>query len=51
MAGSAILRALKEKGYGDIAKGGALLTPTRQQLDLLHGDVVQALQVCLIAAA
>jgi GDP-L-fucose synthase len=27
MAGSAICRALQEKGYGDEAKGGALLTP------------------------
>ena len=36
MAGSAICRALQEKGYGDKAKGGALLTPTRQELDLLN---------------
>ena len=35
MAGSAICRALQEKGYGDRAKGGALLTPTRKELDLL----------------
>ena len=30
MAGSAICRALQAKGYGDRAKGGALLTPVRQ---------------------
>ena len=42
MAGSAISRALTRKGYGDPAKGGALLTPTRQQLDLLDGQAVSA---------
>lgn len=42
MAGSAICRALKEKGYGDEAKGGALLTPTRQELDLLNQEAVKA---------
>ena len=40
MAGSAISRALTRKGYGDPAHGGALLTPTRQQLDLLDGQAV-----------
>ena len=35
MAGSAIVRALKQSGYGDPARGGALLTPSRQELDLL----------------
>ena len=42
MAGSAICRALQEKGYGDEAKGGALLTPRRQELDLLNHEVVKA---------
>ena len=42
MAGSAICRALQEKGYGDEAKGGALLTPTRQELDLLNHAAVKA---------
>ena len=34
MAGSAIMRALNRKGYGNASKGGTLLTPTRQQLNL-----------------
>jgi len=42
MAGSAICRALQEKGYGDEAKGGALLKPTRQELDLLNHEEVKA---------
>jgi GDP-L-fucose synthase len=42
MAGSAICRALEEKGYGDEAKGGALLIPNRQELDLLDGEAVKA---------
>ena len=42
MAGSAIGRALTRKGYGDSAQSGALLTPTRQQLDLLDGPAVNA---------
>ena len=42
MAGSAICRALTRKGYGDPAHGGALLTPTRQQLDLLDGQAVNS---------
>ena len=41
MAGSAISRALTRKGYGDPTKGGALLTPTRQQLDLLDAQAVR----------
>ncbi len=40
MAGSAINRALQEKGYGDEAKGGALLTPKHQELDLLNNAAV-----------
>ncbi|EAU75485.1 GDP-L-fucose synthase [Synechococcus sp. RS9916] len=40
MAGSAISRGLTRKGYGDAARGGALLTPTRQKLDLLDGQAV-----------
>lgn len=42
MAGSAICRALKDKGYGDGVKGGALLTPTRHELDLLDAEAVKA---------
>ena len=42
MAGSAICRALQAKGYGDRENGGALLIPTRQELDLLDGEAVQA---------
>jgi GDP-L-fucose synthase len=41
MAGSAICRALQQKGYGDEAKGGALLTPMRQELDLLNHEAVE----------
>jgi GDP-L-fucose synthase len=35
MAGSAICRALALAGYGDAARGGALLTPSREELNLL----------------
>ena len=42
MAGSAICRALEEKGYGDEAKGGALLIPNRQELDLLNAAALKA---------
>ena len=41
MAGSAICRALQRAGYGDPALGGALLTATRQELDLLDPLAVQ----------
>jgi GDP-L-fucose synthase len=41
MAGSAICRALRRGGYGDPAQGGALLTATRTELDLLDGPAVQ----------
>ncbi len=41
MAGSAICRALHDKGYGDQVNGGALLTPTRQELDLLNHEAVE----------
>ena len=46
MAGSAICRALQEKGYGDQAKGGALLMPTRQELDLLNYEESNFLYKC-----
>ena len=42
MAGSAICRALEARGYGDVAKGGSLLTPTRQELDLLNAEDVKS---------
>ena len=41
MAGSAIVRALKRCGYGNPALGGELLTPTRQELDLLDEEAVR----------
>jgi GDP-L-fucose synthase len=41
MAGSAIGRALQRAGYGDSAQGGALLTATREELDLLDPAAVQ----------
>ena len=57
MAGSAICRALQEKGYGDQSKGGALLMPTREELDLLNYEDVkrwygeQKPNVVVVAAA
>ena len=42
MAGSAICRALKAKGYGEDKNGGKLLVPTRQELDLLDVGAVRA---------
>lgn len=42
MAGGAILRALKQSGYGDPSVGGALLTASRDELDLLDADAVGA---------
>ncbi|WP_413404238.1 MULTISPECIES: GDP-L-fucose synthase family protein [unclassified Synechococcus] len=41
MAGSAICRALQDKGYGDEAKGGVLMKPTRQELDLLKHEEME----------
>ena len=41
MAGSAICRALQRAGYGDPAQGGALLSASRAELDLLNPDAVQ----------
>ena len=40
MAGSAIVRALKRSGYGDPSQGGELLTPSRQELNLLDDAAV-----------
>ena len=40
MAGSAIVRALKRCDYGNPLKGGALLTPTREELNLLDDGAV-----------
>ncbi len=34
MAGKAISRSLKKKSYGDIKKGGLLLTPSSNELNL-----------------
>ena len=41
MAGSAIFRALQNSGYGDINKGGCLLAPNKEELDLLNYDLVE----------
>ena len=41
MAGGAICRALQQRGYGDPAQGGALVTASRAELDLRDGAAVQ----------
>ena len=41
MVGSAILRALKEKGYGDPEKNGEILTTTRREVNLLEKEKVE----------
>ena len=41
MAGSAIVRALQRNNYGDPAQGGELLTPSRQELNLLDDAAVR----------
>ena len=41
MAGSAIVRALKRNGYGNQAQGGELLTPNREEVNLLDGAAVR----------
>jgi GDP-L-fucose synthase len=41
MAGSAICRALQRAGYGNPEQGGALLTASRSELDLLDPAAVQ----------
>ena len=40
MAGSAIVRALRRHGYGDPVKGGKLLTPSRDEVNLLDDAAV-----------
>ena len=42
MAGSSICKALQVNGYGIKANGGALLAPSRQELDLLDAQSVSA---------
>ena len=57
MAGSAIVRALKRNGYGHSPEGGKLLTPNREELDLLDDVAVsswmkkQQPDVVILAAA
>ncbi len=57
MAGSAIKRKLIKYGYGNIKIGGALLTPSRKDLDLLNNSeienwfITQKPDVVIIAAA
>ena len=41
MAGSAIVRALQRNGYGNPEQGGELLTPNRQELNLLDDQAVR----------
>ena len=41
MVGSAICRMLRKLGYGNIKKGGHILTPTREELDLLDITAVR----------
>ena len=40
MAGSAIVRALRRHGYGISSQGGILLTPNREELNLLDNEAV-----------
>ena len=40
MAGSAIYRNLKKKGYGDVDLGGEILMPTSKELNLLKNEEV-----------
>ena len=57
MAGGAIVRALRRSGYGHPEQGGALLTPNRQELNLLdeaavqHWMIEQKPDVVVLAAA
>ena len=41
MVGSAICRALQKKGYGQESKGGSILTPDREELDLSNSNSVE----------
>ena len=41
MAGGSIVRSLERSGYGKITKGGAVLKPTRGELDLLDANAVE----------
>lgn len=40
MAGSAIVRSLKRSGYGNTSDDGSILTPSRNQLDLMDSNAV-----------
>jgi len=40
MAGSAIVRTLKKNGYGKNKNGGQILTPSRQELNLINKEEV-----------
>lgn len=42
MVGSSICRVLRSKGYGDESKGGTLLRPNRQELDLSDNEAMKA---------
>ena len=41
MVGSAVCRILKKNGYGNKKLGGGILTPKRNELDLLNENEVQ----------
>ncbi len=41
MAGRAISKSLKKKSYGDLKKGGLILNPSRNELNLLSTDSVK----------
>ena len=40
MVGSSLKKTLKNAGYGDKSKGGALLAPSRKELNFLNFDEV-----------
>ena len=42
MVGGALKKSLIEKGYGNIKSGGKILTPTRNELDLLNTSQVNS---------
>ena len=51
MVGSSIVRKLIEKGFGDKKNGGSLLTPTKNELDLISlnpiSDILLFISSCI----
>ena len=41
MVGSAVLRALRKKGYGSELKGGKILSPSRKELNLVNEEEIK----------